>query len=398
MPTIANGSVAPPTVANHMISSPDGWPTSARELPMRFKAPSLSASPTYGWSRLLGAVVVSFFFVWSALSGKVSARLVILCWMLASITMNVINKEVAIRFEAPSFALFLQMVFAVAMFSVVEWRNLTCGKLSDLLKWSVVPFFFAGMLFTSIKSLKELSLSGVLILRNILPLLTFCVEKLLYDSPAHVTSSMVLSMVTALVGTIMFGVWNVAVTHNGMLFIVANCGLTAVDRILQRHFLQDPNFSVSLPLCMVWNNLIGAILICVFAYGNGEFFLWAKLANDASSMAWTIVCVACFGGCSLGYLGLKCQKLVSATSFLMLQNLSKVFLILVGTAYYGDHMWGISALGCALSMSGAMWYGHERLPAETAATCVEGNNEKMDPEKLRILKVRDLKQARRALP
>jgi len=141
MPTIANGSVAPPTVANHMISSPDGWPTSARELPMRFKAPSLSASPTYGWSRLLGAVVVSFFFVWSALSGKVSARLVILCWMLASITMNVINKEVAIRFEAPSFALFLQMVFAVAMFSVVEWRNLTCGKLSDLLKWSVVPFF-----------------------------------------------------------------------------------------------------------------------------------------------------------------------------------------------------------------------------------------------------------------
>jgi hypothetical protein len=254
------------------------------------------------------------------------------------------------------------------------------------------------MLFTSIKSLKELSLSGVLILRNILPLLTFCVEKLLYDSPAHVTSSMVLSMVAALLGTIMFGVWNVAVTHNGIFFIVANCGLTAVDRILQRHFLQDPNFRVSLPLCMVWNNLIGAILICVFAYGNGELFLWAKLANDASSMAWIIVCVACFGGCSLGYLGLKCQKLVSATSFLMLQNLSKVFLIVVGMAYYGDHVWGISALGCALSMSGAMWYGHERLPAETAATCTEGNNEKIDPEKLRLLKVRDLKPARRAVP
>jgi GDP-mannose transporter len=292
--------------------------------------------------------------------------MIIVCWMLASIAMNIVNKEVAINFEATSFAIFFQMAFAVAMFTIVEWRNLKCGRWLDLLKWSVVPFFFAGMLFTSIKSLKELSLSGVLILRNILPLFTFCVEKLLYDSPARVTFTMLMSMSVALLGTIMFGFWNITVTWDGVKFVVFNCGLTVVDRILQRQFLQDPDFSVSLPLCMVWNNLIGAVLICALAYANGEIFAWSKLAHDASLTAWIFMLFACFCGCSLGYLGLKCQKVVSATTFLVLQNLSKVFLIAASMIYFGDRMWGLSAMGCTLSMVGAMWYGFERLPVETA--------------------------------
>jgi GDP-mannose transporter len=295
--------------------------------------------------------------------------------MMASMTMNVVNKEVAVKFSATTLPVMLQMVFAMVMFTVMEWRNLKCAKLVDLAKWSVVPFFFTGMLYTSIHSLKELPLSAVLILRNVLPIFTLCGEKILYGKPTEITSTMVLSMLLALLGTTMYGSWNLTVTRSGVLLVIGNCVMTVFDRILQRHFLHDPDFSLSLPLCMVWNNFLGMIIICGLAYANGEMLLWRTMAQQASTTAWSLMLFSCICGCSLGYLGLKCQRLVSATTFLMLQNFTKVFLILIGMGYFGDSVWGISALGCTLSMCGTMWYSYDRLPVETAENSKSASTE-----------------------
>jgi len=335
-----------------------------------------------GWYHLWGIAILSLFFVWSAHAHKVNAKVIIGCWMMASMAMNIVNKEVALRFSATTLPVIMQMLFAVALFTIAEWRNLKCGKLVDLVKWSVVPFFFTGMLYTSIQSLHEMSLSGVLILRNVLPLFTLFAEKTLFGKPSEVTASMLVSMLVALLGTVVYSCWNVTVTRSGIHFVLANCVLTVVDRILQRNFLHDPDFSVSLPLCMVWNNFLGTLLICGLAFANRELFLWQKMAGEASVATWYLILFSCICGCSVGYLGLKCQKMVSATTFLMLQNFTKVFLILIGMECFGDRLWGISALGCLLSMCGMMWYSYERLPVETAES---SKSESTDTEKLRHL-------------
>merc|ERR1719487_1204713 len=111
------------------------------------------------------------------------------------------------------------------------------GKWSDVLNWSVVPFLFAGMLCTSMWAFKMTTMSTVLILRNVLPLFSFAIEKYTFNVPAMVTTPLVLSMFLALIGTIMYGVFNISVTTVGALVIIVNCMTTVMDRVLQRYFL-----------------------------------------------------------------------------------------------------------------------------------------------------------------
>jgi GDP-mannose transporter len=285
--------------------------------------------------------------------------------MLASMMMNLVNKQVAVTFQATSLLIVLQMLFAAATFLVVEWRNMKCGKWVDLAKWAIVPVFFAGMLITSVWSMTELSLSAVLILRNMLPVITFVAEKMLYDSPKQVSRSMLLSMLVALTGTVIYGCRSAAVTHRGILFIVMNCLITVADRLLQRHFLQSQDFSMSLPLCMVVNNIVGSLLTLGLAAASGEMSMWHRMAWQTTASSWSLVLFSCICGCCLGYLGLRCQALVSATTFLMLQNLSKVGLIFLSMCVFGDSIKAASAIGCLLSMAGALCYAYERLPSET---------------------------------
>jgi hypothetical protein len=173
-------------------------------------------------------------------------------------------------------------------------------------------------------------------------------------------------MLVALIGTVIFGAWQVTVTATGIFWVSLNMFMTCTDRLLQAHYLQDKNFTVSIQLCMVWNNLLGTVPILAMAVVTGQLSMWPSMVVDASMADWSSLFLSCICGLAIGFLGLKCQKAISATSFLMLQNFSKVFLIFVSMGYFGDAMWGISAFGCILSMFGTMWYSYERLPAETA--------------------------------
>merc|ERR1719272_1410937 len=112
-----------------------------------------------------------------------------------------------------------------------EYKNMTYGKWQDVLKWSIVPFFFAGMLTTSMWAFKETTMSTVLILRNVLPLLAFAIEKYMFNNPAYVTMPLILSMFVALIGTVMYGAFNISVTRFGALLIAANCVITVADRV-----------------------------------------------------------------------------------------------------------------------------------------------------------------------
>lgn len=336
--------------------------------------------------RTCGIVVIAVIFVWSALSRKANAAVIISCWMLAGMTMNLVNKEIAVTFKATALIVVLQMLFSAAAFMLVEWKELRYGRVSDLAKWLVVPFFFTGMLMTSMWSFKELSLSAVLILRNLLPIFTFAAEKLLFDEPNRISTTMLMSMCIALVGTVVYGHCSIAVSARGIIFIGMNCVITVMDRLLQRHLLKSPDFSVSLPLCMVLNNVVGIFLTIGIALASGEVFMWHSVVRQATPSSWSLIFFSCICGCCLGYLGLRCQKLVSATTFLVLQNFSKVLLLFLSMDLFGDQIKGVSALGCLLSMFGALGYGYERLPQETSKDCSGMDNKKLEAEKMLKLK------------
>merc|ERR1719221_924110 len=97
--------------------------------------------------------------------------------MVASLAMNILNKRAAQAFEGTCLLVTIQMLVSVLVIVCMERDKLKVDKWADFLRWLIVPFAFAGMLGTSMFAFKEASLTTFLIIRNMLPILTFGVEK-----------------------------------------------------------------------------------------------------------------------------------------------------------------------------------------------------------------------------
>lgn len=348
----------------------DDWPTVQQHY-AAFLASSEQTLITHGptanpgilW---LGVLIIPFFLYVSS-SEKVPGSVVLVTWLASSMTMNIMNKKAASSFRHTALLVIIQMVVADLMILAFELRKLKVTRSSDLWKWMVIPFFFAGMLATSLWAFKETTLSTVLILRNVLPLCAFATEKYFFGTPEHVSANLVLSMVVTLAGTVVYGYWNLSVTLFGAILIFANCVITVADRVLQRHFLKNPDFTMSVALCMLVNNLIGILPMLVFALGTAEFGEWGKAVTETDSTTWFWVVMSGLCGTCIGYLGLRTQKLISATTFLMLQNFNKVALLFFGMCFFGDKFEKMSSIGCVVSMLGSVWYSVLRLPSETSS-------------------------------
>merc|ERR1719399_1363826 len=96
----------------------------------------------------------------------------------------------------------------------------------------------------------------------------------------------------------------------------------------------------------------------------GEIGTWGNVAMDATGGTWFWVAISGFVGTCLGMLGLKCQKIVSATTFLMLQNFNKIAVILIDMCFMATSIEGLALLGCVVSLGGALWYGWEQMKAK----------------------------------
>merc|ERR1719378_1110208 len=67
-------------------------------------------------------------------------------------------------------------------------------------------------------------------------------------------------------------------------------------------------------------------------------------------------------GLGIGYYGFACQKAISATSFLVLQNISKVAVVGMGIVFFHDPIKSPSAMaGLLLSLGGSYLYGKSQM-------------------------------------
>jgi len=294
------------------------------------------------------------YLVWSP---NAPAILVVLGWGASSISMSLLNKQATIVFPTAALLVALQMGITDLSLLAVEGRSMKCEKYSDLFKWCIVPFFYATVLFSGMWALKVTTVSTVLVLRNCLPLFTLAAEKVLLNSQTKITVPIVASLLVAVLGTVLYAWNNVSVSANAVGFILLNCCLVVGDRLSQRHFLSDPTFTLSPSMCLLVNNVVGIAIMALMALCTNEMPQWPSALSEADQQAWMWIIITGLNGCFLGYLAIRTQKMVSATSFLVLQNANKVLLILLSVAIFGDVVTGLPLCGCILSMLGSAWYG-----------------------------------------
>lgn len=275
--------------------------------------------------------------------------------------MNVVNKSLVEALRAPALVTGAQMSMTV-LSTVILSRNRFRGSRSEVLKWSPVPVLFFAMLLSSFLTYKYLSLSMLMVVRNLGPLVVLPIE--MFAMPADrrpfVTWQMLLALLVLLASSFVYCT-RIEVSWRGLTFAALNLVLGVADRVAQRRLLTTECQGLSIESCMLLNNALGLFPTFFMASYLGELaaidlHLWL-----ASSTALLLLLSGIIGSC-ICYFAIALQREIAATSFMVIQNVVRMAVVLVGVLLFHDPIgWPFQVLGLALSFVGALWYGKSLL-------------------------------------
>jgi drug/metabolite transporter (DMT)-like permease len=283
---------------------------------------------------------------------------------VTSVSMHTLNKVVVAFTDAPSTVTLVQMMIALVCFMAVYHREVLEADKKQMMKWCVVPVIYAAMLNSSLLGYQYLTLTLVTLLRNCAPCLTMVIEQFTMP-PEHrpkFTLPVVASLATIVLGAVMFGYTQESFPMIGLIIIIVNTLVAILDRVVQRRLLVQECKNLPLQACMVINNSLGMIPTLALAFAHNEFsIVRAHEANWTDPGIVLLLVMSGFMGLGIGIFGLMCQKAMSATSFQVLQNFSKVGVVGVGVALYGDKIDSPARIcGLLLSLGGSAAYGYAK--------------------------------------
>jgi len=109
-------------------------------------------------------------------------------WVFCSIGMMVFNKLAVDAIPEAALLVSFQLAATAAFMVVFAWKSLHIGSFYDLLRWSRVAPFFAGVLLSSMFGLKNAPMSLVIVFRGLAPLFSIAVE-VFYPEPYTMTAA-----------------------------------------------------------------------------------------------------------------------------------------------------------------------------------------------------------------
>jgi len=294
-------------------------------------------------------------------------------WMVCSVGMLLFNKLAVTVFPLSCTLVALQMAFTAVAMITMCWSSIHIGSRHDLARWCMVVPFFAGMLLTSMLALSTASMTTVVTFRSISPLIALMIERL-YPNPLKVTVAMVASIFVMICGAVIYARQMPSSEHGAIGWLLLNNFFAIGDRLLQRYMLaKDQNpVDISKTGLTFLNNSLAMIPLLFFAVYLGEFKELVSTVGSLNHMSLCWVCLSCIVSVGISYTGIWAQSLITATSFLVLINANKFFIIFLETfVMHTKEMSGVQIAGATIAILGAVAFGKAREQAEAEQKLLE---------------------------
>mmetsp|Transcript_803 Transcript_803/g.1516 ORF Transcript_803/g.1516 Transcript_803/m.1516 type:complete len:314 (+) Transcript_803:87-1028(+) len=284
-------------------------------------------------------------------------------WLVSSIGMLLFNKQAINAMPQECILIALQMSFTSFVLSTFGRRHLYIGSVRDLRRWLMVVPFFPGMLLTSIMSLKKLPLSLVIACRSLAPIVALSIE-CLFPEPPVMGATTAASVFVILCGASLVATSLNAELLSGISWAMLNNLFGVADRLLQRLLLSQKEMAVdmSLSACTLLNNLCGILPMMIAALVRDEIAELPMTMQHMTPADIVCLCASCAVGLVICYTGLWAQSLISATSFMMLNNTSKVLVIFVDLSVSKQKILTRTQIfGALVTIAGAALYGMQQV-------------------------------------
>lgn len=292
-------------------------------------------------------------------------------WAACSVGMHVLNKSLADCLEAPCIISSIQMAIAVIYFGVTSYRQVMEANRGEMMLWLIVPVFFAAMLCSSFYTYQYISLSLLTVVRNLTPLMVLPMEGLVMpaDKQPQITSTKIAALLVMLTGALVYSGGLKQVSMLGICFAFGNMFFAATDRLIQRRLLTTECKSLTSSVCAVVSNGAGIIPAMMLALATREVQGMAKpehAVNWSDFRVMVLLTLSGIVGIGICYTGFELQRVISATSFAVMQNASKVAVVACGVVFFRDPIESVAAVaGLTLSLSGSYIYSQASLKPDT---------------------------------
>lgn len=177
-------------------------------------------------------------------------------------------------------------------------------------------------------------------------------------------------VVCMIVGAIVYANSMASSDFGALGWLLLNNFFAIGDRLLQRLMLAKDQSPVDISKTGITfiNNFFALIPLSIAALFHHEFAELPAVVGALNPADWIWVGASCIVSVGIAYTGIWAQSLVTATTFLVLINANKFFIIFLETFVMGTkHMNAQQILGASIAILSSVAYGKAREYAEKMA-------------------------------
>lgn len=297
-------------------------------------------------------------------------------WVFCSIGMMVFNKLAIEAFPLSCILVGAQMAFTVVAIVIFAFRSLHIGSIYDMLRWSLVAPFFAGVLLSSMFALHDAPMSLTITFRGLAPIFSLMAE-VFYPTPFKVNSWTILCLFGILVGIAFYCKDLEASQFSAIGWVLLNNFFVVGDRLLQRLMLGKDQWPVDISksACTLLNNSFGLVPLLIAAYFTMEFSKIPSALSGLDAQGYIWIFLTGVVGTGIAYAGIWTQSLINATSFLVLATANKFIVILIEVFVMQERaITPVQVLGASITITAGVAYGKVREAIEQAEKAQQAAN------------------------
>jgi GDP-mannose transporter len=279
---------------------------------------------------------------------------------LSSISMILLNKAVVTMFPWNSVILILQNLVTIML---LKFQHSNLGfDAQTAWKWTPCVLFFCTNIYSSLQSLIYISVPTFTVFRNVQPLISSVLDLLMRHEPISVQSVIFLGII--LCGAYLYAHNDIEYNFYGYMWSFIHIVSMSFYSVCVKLSFEKLKLK---PFEMSWYNNILSLCILVP-------LTWYKVHSDTKLnqlqhavatcptnwMCMGTLSASCVGGFFVSVTGFKAQEVLSPTSWLTLNNISKIPAMIISCMIWKINMNGLEVVGLSISLIGGYLYAMDR--------------------------------------
>eukprot|EP00758_Cryptobia_borreli_P004273 Tbor_TRINITY_DN4279_c0_g1::TRINITY_DN4279_c0_g1_i1::g.23984::m.23984 len=307
-------------------------------------------------------------------------------FILSSVGMMLGNKMAVTALPLPCFLVIVQVFGTLGLLLLCKSKLQAINR-ATAMEWLPIAALFSFMMFSSMKSFVYVNVSTILIFRNISSIVTTFVEYFVRN--VRTTVEIVSAEIVIVLGAFIYGYSSTTFNWYGLFWILTNvtCQVT-YGVLLKKQMDSHPRIKEMNKFTMsFYNNMLALPFLIVMMIILGEVPMISESVMSLSGMDTIVIFVTCLLGFLISTSGFQLQQLVSATVFLVINNMAKFLNIALGMMLTNDRIVGVmNWTGCILAFMGGFWFSiattrvialpEPNVPSKDGKVC--GNSEKVE--------------------